>query len=67
MPILNKDLLLYQPKLLDIEKQENRWKRRMFPKWLLSIKGRTCIPTPQCTPRHDKENKLLWKKIRREN
>ena len=29
-----------------ISKQENRWKRRMLPKWLLSIKGRTCNPTP---------------------
>ena len=26
--------------------QENPWKRRMLPKWLLSIKGRTCNPTP---------------------
>jgi len=26
-------------------KQENRWKRRMLPKWLLSIKGRTWSPT----------------------
>ena len=26
--------------------QENRWKRRMLPKWLLSIKGRTCNTTP---------------------
>ena len=29
-----------------IIKEENRWKRRMLPKWLLSIKGRTCNPTP---------------------
>jgi len=28
------------------EKQENRWKRRMLHKWLMSIKGRTCNPTP---------------------
>ena len=27
-------------------KQENRWKRRMLDKWLLSIKGKTCNPTP---------------------
>jgi len=27
-------------------KQENRWKRRMLPNWILSIKGRTCNPTP---------------------
>jgi len=33
-------------------KQENRWKRRMLPKWLLSIKGRTCNPTPLV---HDKK------------
>ena len=28
----------------------------MLPKWLLSIKGRTCNPNTTCTPRHDKEN-----------
>jgi len=26
--------------------QENGWKRRILPKWLLSINGRTCNPTP---------------------
>ena len=30
----------------NIKRQENRWKRRILPKWLLSIKGRTCNPTP---------------------
>ena len=33
--------------LLKQLKQENRWKQRMLLKWLvLSIKGRTCNPTP---------------------
>ena len=39
-------------------KRENHWKRRMLPKWLLSLKGRTCNPTPH-TLRHGKENNLF--------
>ena len=36
--------------------QENRWKRRMLPKWLLSIKGRT-VNTRQRKQPFIKKNK----------
>jgi len=50
-----------------VTKQENRGKRSMRPKWLLSIKGRTCNPT---TPVHrdmTKKTTFCKKYIRRNN
>jgi len=50
------------------KQQENRWKQRMLPKWLLSIKGRTRNLTPlDCTPRHAKETTFYEKQLRRDN
>jgi len=44
-------------------KQENRWKRKMLPKWLLPIKGRTWNPTLLVyQDSRDKENNLLYEK-----
>ena len=43
-------------------KQKNRWKPRMLPKCLLSIKGGTCNPTPLVHQDMTKENQLLWEK-----
>ena len=44
-------------------KQENHCERWMLPNCLVSVKGRTCNPNTTCTPRHDKENHLLWKRL----
>jgi len=39
----------------------------MLPKSLLFIKGRSCKLNTTCIPRHDKENDLLRKELRRDN
>jgi len=45
---------------------ENRWKRSMLPKWLLSIKVRTCNQTPLV--HQDRQRKQpFYKKLRRVN
>jgi len=49
------------------DKQENRWKRRMLPKWILSIKGRTCNPTPLVHQDMIKKTTFFNEKIRRDN
>ena len=48
-------------------KQENRWKRRMLPKWLLSIQGKTCNPTPLVHQDMTKKRTFYETNIRRDN
>ena len=47
--------------LLSQQQQENCWKRRMLPKWLLSIRGRTCNPTPLVHQDMTKKTNILKK------
>ena len=43
------------------------WKQKMLPKWLLSIKGRTCYPTPLVHLDMTQKTTIYVKEIRRDN